>query len=70
MPVPADSVQAHTLTKPSRAGGVVRRSELVKLGAATCAQHMVGPWFKKDRTVKYPNGFLFSYLCVRNETQL
>ena len=31
---------AHTQTKPSRAGAVVSRSQLVELGAATC----VGTW--------------------------
>ena len=36
IPFPAGSVHAHTNTKPSRAGAVVSRSQLVDLGAAMC----------------------------------
>ena len=43
MPVPAGSVHAYTLTKPSRAGAIVSRSELVELGAATCLGGIVRP---------------------------
>ena len=35
MPVLTGSVHAHTLTKPSRAGFAVSRSELIEPGAAT-----------------------------------
>ena len=37
MPVRTDSVHAHILTKPSRAGFAVIRLELVEPGAETCA---------------------------------
>ena len=36
MPVLTGSVDAHMLTKPSRVGFAVSRSELVEPGAATC----------------------------------
>ena len=59
MPAPAGTVHARTLTKPSRAGAVVSRPELVELGAATC---VVGVWLghglRKKQSVEYQSGFV------------
>ena len=47
IPVPMGSVHVQTITKPSRAGHAVSRSELVQPGAATCVfRDMAGPCIK------------------------
>ena len=56
MPVPAGCVHAGILTKPSRVGAVVSRSELLELGAATC----VGTWLGR---------VFFTFLLYRHETR-
>ena len=57
MPVLTGSVHAHILTKPSRAGFAVSRSELIEPGAATCVlSGMAGPRFKFRKLVTYVPG--------------
>ena len=66
MPVLTSSVHAHILTKPSRAGFVVSRLELIEPGAATCAYRHAWAVFKKVGTyvhgtstsLMYHRGFL------------
>ena len=54
MPVPMGSVHAQIITKPSRAGLAVSRSELVEPGAATCVfRGMAGPCFKSLERTRY-----------------
>ena len=69
---PDGLVHAHLLTKPSRAGFAVSRSELIEPGAATCAfRGMAGPSFKFQKlgtyvsgtNTVYHNGFLFYFSC-------
>ena len=49
--------RTHTLTKPSRAGFAVSRSELIEPGAATCVfRGMVGPYFKFQKLGLYVPG--------------
>ena len=55
-PVPSDSEHAHILTKSSRAGIAVTRSELVELGAARRVSYRHMPFFE-FRGAKYHNGF-------------
>ena len=48
-PVLTGSVHAHILTKPSRAGFTVIRSELIEPGAATCVYNEARPRDRSDR---------------------
>ena len=56
MPVPTGSVHAHILTKPSRAGFAVIRSELIEPGAATCVYNEARPRERSDRGRFLPLG--------------
>ena len=47
MPAMTGSVHAYILTRPSRAGFAVRRSELIEPGAATCVQRRGWAVFKR-----------------------
>ena len=50
----------HTPTKPSRAGAIVRRSELVEPGTATwVGRHMSALWFKKTEQQNILPGKVF-----------
>ena len=65
MSVPAGSVHTHK-RNIFRAGGVVRRSELVELGAATCVGTWLGNGFEKTKSNH--NGFSFWSSTYRNPT--
>ena len=51
MPVLTGSVNAHVITKPSRAGFAVIRLELIEPGAETCV-HQVKAWSPTDQPVR------------------
>ena len=63
MPVRTGSVHAHILTKPSRAGFAVIRSELIEPGAATCVYNEARPKERSDRGcfLGVPGPFLKSF---------
>ena len=70
MLVPTGSVHAHILAKPSRAGFVVSRSDLVEPGAATCVfRGMARPCFKSlgRQGMKYDNVFLVGEKILPSE---
>ena len=62
MPVLTGSVHAHILTKPSRAGFVVIRLELIEPGPATCVYNEARPRERSDRgrSLDMPGPFIKS----------
>ena len=57
MPLLTGSVHVHILTRPSRAGFAVSRSELIEPGAATCVfRGMAGACFKLQELGTYVPG--------------